>query len=424
MAARSRSRSGDEEPGERRHARGTNPKAELCVGRAAIQPQAPLQAPLQAEELQAVYCIGHRLLLGLPLATGRMDSGAAMAETLVSAMQEEPQCTICLEPASTEAGQLTSFGPCQHTFHANCISQWTESGNMTCLLCRGALTPQLLELASSSRSGAVGPVTIDLLDDPSDYDDEVGDDLAVTVIERSAAFSESDLRLTTLERHCEFLRGLPQVDRLALQFPSPPVDPDRAEAFVHRWCLAREIGEDWLSRTATRTVSDPNEHFWVKCALNDARRGHSAAQTETWHTAFHGSNMCCLRSVLHRGQLDVGPRAKRSTRHGRNRQFGVYSHKHGTRAKAANYLKYFQYPNAGFIAAPLLQLKVRTYIACGDQWCSDPDDVQIVAVWFHIVPMASVGRQRYHILPPWEPSYELDTIQGPTHRMYSERNRR
>ena len=60
MAARSRSRSGDEEPGERRHARGTNPKAELCVGRAAIQPQ----APLRAEELQAVHGIDHRLLLG------------------------------------------------------------------------------------------------------------------------------------------------------------------------------------------------------------------------------------------------------------------------------------------------------------------------------------------------------------------------
>ena len=333
-------------------------------------------------------------------------------------MQEEPQCTICLEPASPEAGQLTPFGPCQHTFHTHCILRWMERlGRTTCPLCRGPLTLESLEFAPSSRSGAVGPVTIDLLDDNDDDDD---DDLAVTVIERSAAFSADQIRRTTLEVHCEFLRGLRQVDRLALQFPSPLVGPDRAEAFVHRWCLAREIGGDWWSRTVTRTVSDPNEHFWVECELADARRHHSAVQTETWHTAFHGSNMSCLRSVLHGGHLLVGPRAKCSTRHGRNRQFGVYSHKHGTRAKAANYLKYFQYPNAGFIAAPLLQLKVRTYIACGDQWCSDPDDVQIVAVWFHIVPMASVGRQRYHILPPWQPWYELDTIQGPTRRRYSE----
>ena len=364
---------GDRQPGVDRQPGAPVPAAtqQAASSNGSERPMSPIQpqAPLSAEELQAVYRIGHWLLLGrtseahqntprarVPLATGRMDSGAATtAETLVSAMQEEPQCTICLEPASPEAGQLTPFGPCQHTFHTQCILRWVERpGRTTCPLCRGPLTPESLEFASSSRSGAVGPVTIDLLDDNDD-----------DVIERSAAFSADDTRQTTLEVHCQFLRGLGQVDRLALQFPSPLVGPDRAEAFVHRWCLAREIGEDWLSQTATHTVSDPNEHFWVECALADARRRHSAAQTETWHTAFHGSNMSCLRSVLHRGHLLVGPRAKCSTRHGRNRQFGVYSHKHGTRAKAANYLKYFQYPNAGFIAAPLLQLKVRTYIARG-----------------------------------------------------------
>ena len=67
-------------------------------------------------------------------------------------------------------------------------------------------------------------MTIDLLDDNDDDDDD-DDDLAVTVIERSAAFSADDIRRTTLEVHCEFLRGLRQVDRLALQFPSPLMDP-------------------------------------------------------------------------------------------------------------------------------------------------------------------------------------------------------
>ena len=123
-------------------------------------------------------------------------------------------------------------------------------------------------------------------------------------------------------------------------------------------------------------------------------------------TAFHGSNMSCLFSILKRGFLDTGPNGKRANRHGNRRQFGVYCHKHGTRRKAANYMKYFQYP--GFIAAPLLELKVRNYIACGDQWCSDPSDVQIESVWIHIAPIRSVRLNRYFIVAsPWQNSYEL-----------------
>ena len=49
-----------------------------------------------------------------------------------------------------------------------------------------------------------------------------------------------------------------------------------AEAFVRHWCSARGIEQDWLSQTVTRTVSDPNQHFWVECVLADARRHHSA----------------------------------------------------------------------------------------------------------------------------------------------------
>ena len=138
-------------------------------------------------------------------------------------------------------------------------------------------------------------MTIDLLDDDDDDDD---DDLA---IEMSAAFSADDVRRTTIEDHCEFLRGLRQVDRKAANY-----------------LKVLSISQRWLHRSS--------------------------------FVAAEGQNLHCSR----------------------------------------------------------------------DQWCSDPDDVQIVAVWFHIVPMASVGRQRYHILPPWQPWYELDTIQGPTRRRYSE----
>ena len=87
----------------------------------------------------------------------------------------------------------------------------------------------------------------------------------------------------------------------------------------------------------------------------------------------------------------TGPHGKKSNRYGQQVQYGVYCHKHATRKKAANYMKHFQYQ--GFIAASLLQLKVRRdYIACGDQWCCDPAGVQIESVWIHVVPIRSVDR--------------------------------
>ena len=82
-------------------------------------------------------------------------------------------------------------------------------------------------------------------------------------------------------------------------------------------------------------------------------------------------------------------------------------------------MKYFEYE--GIIAAPLFQLKVRDdYIACGDQWVCDPFGVQIESVWIHIVPIRSVGFNRYYIVAsPWQSSYELYPIAGPPLRRYS-----
>ena len=83
-------------------------------------------------------------------------------------------------------------------------------------------------------------------------------------------------------------------------------------------------------------------------------------------------------------------------------------------------MHYFQYPDAGFIASPLLQLRVHDYIACGDQWCCDPAKVQIESVWFHIVPTGSVGTAQYYICDAaWDPSWELRQITGPMIRPYA-----
>ena len=160
--------------------------------------------------------------------------------------------------------------------------------------------------------------------------------------------------------------------------------------------------------------------YWIECMLAETQRVIPTEHTASWQTAFHGSNMSCLYSILRRRFLDTGPNAKRSNRHGQRYQYGVYCHKHGTRKKAANYMKYFQYQ--GFIAAPLLQLKVQDYIACepGNQWVCDPSRVQIESVWIHIVPIRSVGLNRYYIVAsPWQSSYELCPIWGPARARYS-----
>ena len=172
--------------------------------------------------------------------------------------------------------------------------------------------------------------------------------------------------------------------------------------------------------TTTHLCRDENSmpHYWLECRLAENSRMRLAGNTASCQTAFHGSNMTCLYSILKRGFLDIGPRSKRSNRYGHRQQFGVYCHKHGTRRKAANYMKYFEY--RGFIAAPLLELKVRDYIACGDQWFCDPSDVQIESIWIHIVPIRSVGLDHYWIVAsPWRSCYELQPRFEPPRSRYS-----
>ena len=196
-----------------------------------------------------------------------------------------------------------------------------------------------------------------------------------------------------------------------------------ATRFAERWFLNRQIDINSYFVGFRRHVTphetlEDMDTYWIEFQLSERSRFLSTASTVSWQTAFHGSNMSCLYSILKRGFLDTGPNGRRSNRHGRAVQYGVYCHKHGTRKKAANYMKYFEYQ--GFIAAPLLQLKVRNPIACGNQWCCDPSDVQIESLWIHIVPIRCVGLNRYWIVAsPWQSSYELRPIEGPARSRYS-----
>ena len=391
------------------------------------------QAPLSESELSAMYGIGHRLLRSRidgpqPLAhvrrprahqqAGTSDHASAGrpgivgvasgAEEVIDIVTESPTCRICLYPENAEDGPLRAYGvACSHMFHLHCITQWSSTNRNDCPVCR-----QPFSLADNSTTPAT-PAT-----------SPQSDMIDVALIATSAAFSEDSLRNSGLDEHTLFIEQLGLVDRL----PTPAYGPGsqllgeaQAQSFTDLWFRNRSFNPDeYFMATRTHLCHDENSmpHYWLECRLAENSRMRLAGNTASCQTAFHGSNMSCLYSIMKRGFLDTGPRAKRSNNHGHRRQFGVYCHKHGTRRKAANYMKYFQYQ--GFIAAPLLELKVRNYIACGDQWCCDPSDVQIESVWIHIVPIRSVGLNRYFIVAsPWQNSYELQPIFEPARSRYS-----
>ena len=78
-------------------------------------------------------------------------------------------------------------------------------------------------------------------------------------------------------------------------------------------------------------------------------------------------------------------------------------------------MKYFHYTAMECIVAPMLKLLVHDPVACQDQWCCDPHDVQIETVWFHVVPITSifVGSNYEIVKSPWQGQYELKPFFGP-----------
>ena len=408
-----------------------------------IQPQAPLTDP----EMSVMYGMGYELIRRMnggqvtstPLAhvpmprsdqpTGTPDHARSsapeaaaasntvnadaatvtVAEELHGLVQEPPTCRICLGPENEVDGPLQAFGvACNHVFHMQCIMNWAQTrARPDCPVCRQGLSLEALVWPTPTRPPQSGLI-----------------DFASFLI-TGDAFAWDSLRRSTLEDHISFIARLGLVDRL----PTPAHGPGsqlpglvEAARFAERWFRNRQIAVNEYFRRINRYVSrneEDMETYWIECKLAETKMLIPPEGTASWETAFHGSNMSCLYSILMRGFLDTGPRAKRSTRHGHKYQYGVYCHKHGTRKKAANYMKYFEYE--GIIAAPLFQLKVRDdYIACGDQWVCDPFGVQIESVWIHIVPIRSVGLNRYYIVAsPWQSSYELYPIAGAPLRRYS-----
>ncbi|MCS5642196.1 MAG: hypothetical protein NZ807_02910, partial [Dehalococcoidia bacterium] len=236
----------------------------------------------------------------------------------------------------------------------------------------------------------------------------------------ATSYNATQTRSSTLEDHVSFLNGL----RVTRRLPMDPQGPQHANitqegaiAFVQQWMSERSIESNtYFERITPHTFEreiPTSTSYWIECVLSDHSRILSKAHTAAWQTAYHGTNTSCLHAILQRRGVDTGPNGKCSNNYGKRTHFGVYCHKHGTRMKAQFYMNYFQY--TGFISAPLLHLRVKDPIACGDQWCCDPvEKTQLDTVWIHIVPNASVYHQpgRYHIYPRWQADYELAPYTG------------
>ena len=124
-------------------------------------------------------------------------------------------------------------------------------------------------------------------------------------------------------------------------------------------------------------------------------------------TAYHGTDILMLYSILCRG-LQPGP-ATKAARNG-ERISGVFAHKHGTRAKARNYMKYFLLPE-GFVVGVLLTLKVEDppirRTCPPDQWCLPPNGVQVQEVGFHFLRFEDLTPGEFWIAGMWDPHKEV-----------------
>jgi hypothetical protein len=59
-------------------------------------------------------------------------------------------CSICLEYINSD--DLKQKTVCQHTFHASCLSRWTQANN-SCPLCRNKLSTYPLQLPPTASAG-------------------------------------------------------------------------------------------------------------------------------------------------------------------------------------------------------------------------------------------------------------------------------
>jgi hypothetical protein len=128
--------------------------------------------------------------------------------------------------------------------------------------------------------------------------------------------------------------------------------------------------------------------------------------------AYHGTSLAAIYSILYWG-LKPGPAKIRAFSGEIVR--GIFVHKHGTRNKARDYMRYVMFP-AGFMVGVLLKCTVadppirRT--CPPDQWCVVSTGVQTDVVYFHFIKFEDVRRQpgEFWTWGQWDPKLEANPL--------------
>ena len=193
----------------------------------------------------------------------------------------------------------------------------------------------------------------------------------------------------------------------------------------------RSMAEDWIRKflSLRAGVSDQGyvipevtlqDAFSSSTAIDDINGGImvNMALRENWkfnrpsgETAYHGTGLAHLYSILCLG-LRPGPAMKAASNG--ERIGGCFVHKHGTRNKARNYMKYVLFPEDGFAVSVLLTCRVAdppVRRTCPpDQWCLPPHGVQVESVSFHMLRFEDVRPGTLWIAGVWDPCNEVSPL--------------
>ena len=178
----------------------------------------------------------------------------------------------------------------------------------------------------------------------------------------------------------------------------------------------RSLAEPWVRAFLRNRVYDRRstleDAFTTFTVIDDVHVGCmvQAVLSPSWYinrpqgeVAYHGTSMAPLYAILCQG-LQRWPDTRKQASNGEQIS-GVFVHKHGTRHKARNYMKYFMF-SGGFIVGVLLQCRVadppqrRTFPP--DQWCLPENCVQVEVVHFHFVAFEDVLPGHLYIYGEWE----------------------
>lgn len=167
--------------------------------------------------------------------------------------------------------------------------------------------------------------------------------------------------------------------------------------------------------TSFELVEDVMGGLMVVAELKESWKSNSPEG----EVAYHGTSLASIYSILCQG-LKKGTARKKAATNSTTYLQGVFVHKHGTRHKARNYMKYFMFPE-GFMLSVLLKCRVAdppVRRTCPpDQWCLPECGVQVDIVYFHFARFEDYIPGHFWTWGLWEPKHEappwgLDTI-GP-----------